>query len=130
MYGHGDADYSEAREWYEKNMPQIFQKHAEAQWNLSLMYAGNLYYDGHGVKQDYSKAREWYEKAAKQEDADAQCNLGAMYANGHGVKQDYSKAREWCEKAAKQGQADAQFNMGVLYCGASACPSNLGVIYN
>ena len=50
------------------------QGHAEAQFNLGVMYD-----IGQGVKQDYFKAVEWYQKAAEQGLAYAQYNLGVMY---------------------------------------------------
>ena len=66
------------------------QGHAEAQFNLGVMYD-----NGQGVKQDYFKAFEWYQKAAEQGLAYAQYNLGNMYYNGQGVRQNYTKAKEY-----------------------------------
>ena len=66
------------------------QGHAEAQFNLGVMYD-----IGQGVKQDYFKAVEWYQKAAEQGNALAQYNLGVMYAKGQGVRQNYTKAKEY-----------------------------------
>src|SRR5712691_8471260 len=43
------------------------QGHAEAQFNLGLMYI-----DGQGVPQDYTQAAQWLRKAAEQGDATAQ----------------------------------------------------------
>ena len=60
---------------------------------MGSVQAGNMYYQGEGVKQDYSKAREWFEMAAKQEQM-AQFNVGALYKNGDGVTQSYSEAIE------------------------------------
>ncbi|WP_146113983.1 tetratricopeptide repeat protein, partial [Haemophilus influenzae] len=68
----------------------------DAQFNL-----GNMYYNGHGVKQDDFEAVKWYRKAAEQGYADAQFNLGNMYYNGHGVKQDDFEAVKWYRKAAE-----------------------------
>ena len=51
--------------------PLAEQGHADAQFNLGLMY-----YKGQGVPQDHAEAMKWYRKAAEQGDADAQRNLG------------------------------------------------------
>ena len=66
------------------------QGHAEAQFNLGVMYD-----NGQGVKQDYFKAVEWYQKAADQGQSDAQFNLGLLYYDGEGVRQNYTKAKEY-----------------------------------
>ena len=66
------------------------QGHAEAQFNLGVMYD-----NGQGVKQDYFKAVEWYQKAAEQGIAQAQYSLGIMYYDGKGVRQNYTKAKEY-----------------------------------
>jgi len=79
------------------------QGHADAQYNLGMMYD-----NGHGVTQDYVRAMEWYRKSANQGNANAQYNLGGMYRNGHGVLQDYVRAMEWFTKAANQGHPNAQ----------------------
>jgi len=52
------------------------QGHAEAQFNLGLMYI-----DGQGVPQDYTQAAQWYRKAAEQGDATAQGMLRARYTS-------------------------------------------------
>ena len=73
-----------------------------AQFNL-----GNMYINGHGVKQDYKKAIEWYEKAAAQGYPLAKNNLGVIYDNGFGVKQDKKIAKklfgEACDGGEQQG---------------------------
>ena len=74
------------------------QGHAEAQFNLGVMYD-----NGQGVKQDYFKAFEWFQKAAEQGNALAQFNLGVMYDRGQGVMQDYFKAVECYQNAGERG---------------------------
>ena len=63
-------DYATALRFYR---PLADQGHAEAQFNLGLMYS-----NGRGVPQDYAAAVSWYRKAADQGDAAAQFNLGLM----------------------------------------------------
>lgn len=85
------------------------QGHADAQFNLGLMYA-----NGEGVGQDMMQAVELFKKAAEQGHVDAQNNLGAMYFTGEGVARDEKKAIEWFEKAAAQGNEDARANLDAI----------------
>ncbi len=94
------------REW----RPLAEQGHAEAQYNLGVMYDRGL-----GMTQDYAEAARWYRKAAEQGHARAQHDLGVMYGEGQGVPQDYARAVKWFRKAAEQGYAYAQSNLGVMY---------------
>ena len=71
----------------------------------------------------------WYAKAAKQEQADAQYNLGWMYENKRGVqnrteqpelncKDDAAcdeKAVTWFAKAAKQRHPEAMRDLAAMY---------------
>ena len=64
---------------------------------------------------DYRTAVAHWKKAAKDGNANAQCNLGACYAQGLGVSQSYESAFEWYRKAAVQGNDVAQCNLGNCY---------------
>lgn len=64
---------------------------------------------------DYIKALNTFYILAKQDDAQAQYNVGLIYANGLGVQQDIVQAQSWYEKAAKQGNASAQYNLAQMY---------------
>jgi hypothetical protein len=86
------------------------QGHAEAQFQLAMMYA-----DGRGIAKDYELAASWFDKAAKQGHIEAQTKLGFMYATGTGVAQNDSSAVYWCYQAAEQGNAIAQYNLGLMY---------------
>ncbi len=108
------GDYHTAlKEW----RPLAEQGHAEAQYNL-----GVLYDQGRGVSQDYQEALRWYRRAADQGDAYAQNNLGYMYEYGEGVPQDYQEALRWYRLATDQGYATAQYNLGWLYGGGKGVP--------
>ena len=101
------GDYETAlREWE----PLAEQGHAEAQFNIGLMYD-----KGQGMPQDDAKAAKWYRRAAEQGDADAQNNLGAMYEVGQGVLRSYVEALKWYYRAAQQGDAYAQYRLGFMY---------------
>ena len=86
------------------------QGHAEAQYNLGVMYQ-----QGSGVPQNYVEAARWYRRAAEQGDAEAQYNLGSMYFDGLGVPVDGVEAVRWLRMAAEQGDILAQYKLGVTY---------------
>jgi TPR repeat protein len=54
---------------------------------------------------------KWWRKAAKQDNADAQFNLGWCYAEGLGVVQNWKEAVEGYREAVKQKHANAQFHL-------------------
>ncbi len=62
-----------------------------------------FYGTGQVVPQDYAEAVKWYLAAAKQELAEAQCNLGLCYQTGRGVPQNTAVAVKWLIKAARRG---------------------------
>ena len=77
------------------------QGHANAQYNLGVMYE-----DGEGA--DDKEAVKWYRKAADQGHAFAQFNLGVMYHNGQGVPEDYVTAYAWINIAVVKWYAQCQ----------------------
>ena len=85
------------------------QGHAEARFNLGVMYDG-----GQGVARDSPAAMKWYRMAADQGDADAQCNLGVMYCRGQGVPQNTSEALRWLHKAQVQGDERAKQSIKLI----------------
>jgi TPR repeat protein len=86
-------DYGEAARWFRRAAEQ---GHAEAQYNLGLLY-GN----GQGVPYDYGAAVGWTRLAAEQGDPLAQYNLGVLYHNGEGVAQDVVESHMWLNLAAE-----------------------------
>jgi TPR repeat protein len=99
--------------------PLANQGHADAQYNLGLMY-----YRGEGVPQDYVEAVRWCRLAADQGHAFAQSHLGTMYYKGHGVPQNYVEAAKWYRLADDQGDAFGQHNLGVMYHRGEGLPQN------
>lgn len=77
--------------------------HAEAQYELSLMYE-----EGLGVVPDNKKAVRWLRLAAEQGYVEAQYELGSFYRQGKGVPKNDIRAAEWYSKAAGQGHAEAK----------------------
>ena len=95
------------------------QGHAEAQFDLGVMYANSL-----GVPENDIEAVKWYRKAAEQGLAIAQHYLGVMYAKGRGVPRNDQEAVKWYRRAAEQGDADAQHNLGVMYAKGRGVPED------
>ncbi|KAL0240784.1 hypothetical protein GEMRC1_006020 [Eukaryota sp. GEM-RC1] len=81
----------------------------------AMVYLGDCYYNGEGIREDHSKAVYWYKKAAKLGDSDAMNILGDCYYNGEGVREDHSKAVHWYKNAANLGDSDAMNNLGDCY---------------
>ena len=94
------------KEW----KPLADQGHADAQYNLGLMYDY-----GRGVVEDDAEAVRWFRLAADQGHAYAQLSLGVMYADGRGVPEDDAEAVRWLRLAADQGLAGAQHRLGLMY---------------
>ena len=95
------------------------QGHAEAQFDLGVMYANSL-----GVPENDIEAVKWYRKAAEQGLAIAQHYLGVMYAKGRGVPRNDQEAVKWYHRAAEQGDADAQHYLGVMYAKGRGVPED------
>ena len=67
-----------------------------------------MYRDGIGVSKNDQEAFKWFSLAAKQNDPEAQYNVGTMYAKGKGVQQNMQEALIWMKRAAEQGDQEAQ----------------------
>ncbi len=106
LEAHDRGDYATAlKEW----RPLAEQGHAEAQYNLGLMYD-----QGQGVPKDYQAAMKWYRLAADPGQAEAQSNLGVMYSKGQGVPQDYVQAHMWVSLAAAQSKESYRKSRDIL----------------
>ena len=99
--------------------PLAERGHAEAQYNLGLMYD-----NGRGVSEDDVQAVRWYRMAADQGVALAQHNVGAMYAHGQGIPQDDVEAVRWFTEAADQGLPEAQAALGAMYAAGRGAPQD------
>jgi uncharacterized membrane protein YedE/YeeE len=86
------------------------QGKAHAEYIMGNAYAAGM--PGLGIPKDLHKAFEWYLKAAKQNDIDAQYEVGAAYILGEGVPRNLRFARMWLQRAAKGGHKDARDILG------------------
>ncbi len=91
------------------------QGHADAQFNLGIMYEAD---------RDYAEAVRWFRLSAEQGQAEAQFNLGSMYVRGRGVLQNDAEAVKWFRLAAEQGYASAQANLGHRYATGTGVPQD------
>ena len=107
-------DHAEAIRWYRKAAEQ---GHADAQYNLGIMY-----YEGKGVPQTTRKPSAGIARPPSRGTPTRQYNLGIMYYEGKGVPQDHAEAIRWYRKAAEQGHASAQTNLGVMYYEGKGVP--------
>lgn len=116
---------TEAAKWFRL---AANQGHAEAQYNLGVMYK-----KGYGVPQNKTEALKWIRLSANQGYAEAQSDLGEMYYfdnvklfNSSGiynpesipaqvVPQSYTESAKWFRLAANQGYAHAQYMLGSMY---------------
>ena len=79
---------------------------------------------------DYQKARSLWAPLAKDNNADAQYNMGLLYMKGLGVKRNPKTAMQWFKKSAYYGNADAAYNLGVIYqTGDGIFPSDKDAVY-
>ena len=90
--------------------PLADQGHAEAQYELGIMYAKGL-----GVTEDDAAALRWFRRAADQGNAQTEFFIGWMYVNGEGVAQDHAESLRWYRRAAGRGHAPAQIKLGNMY---------------
>lgn len=89
-------------------LPLARRGHAEAQYNLAVVYA-----DGSSLQRDLVKAAVWFRRAAVQGDAEAQFDLGVMY--GTISAPDIVNAYVWMRLAASGGHQDAVTAVSGIY---------------
>lgn len=80
---------------------EIFEKMAQSGDPEALYRLGELYEEGHGVKQDYNEAARLYEQSAEKGHTNAQINLGSLYYSGNGLPQNFQEAAKWYRRAAE-----------------------------
>ena len=71
------------------------QDHDKAQHRLAMIYALD--------DEDFLTSLSWLRASAKQNNTEAQYNLGVFHEKGYGVSKDLDKAKEWYQLAADQG---------------------------
>ena len=101
-----------------KNIPKpvrLYRFAAERGDTAAMVYLGDCYWRGKGVKANRSEAAKWYLRAAEKGHVRAQFIMGGCYSLGIGVEKDDREAAKWLLRAAESGFAEAQFMMGGFY---------------
>ena len=101
--GLGHLQYQEYEQSYELLLKIAESGHANAQYDL-----GVIFHNGLGLDKDNEKAIYWFEKAAQQDHADAENYLGAIFKTGWGAEQDIVKALKYLKKAMEHGNEVAR----------------------
>jgi hypothetical protein len=91
------------------------QGNVQAQYNLGMMYKGDINHSSYDSPKNYKEAIKWLTKVAEQGNVNGQVNLASMYEDGQGTPQNYEEAIKWYTQAATQGDADAQYALGLVY---------------
>lgn len=65
---------------------RYYEESADLNNSSAINKLGNLYRNGHGVKQDYLKAKNYFEQSADLNNSNALFNLGYLYEEGLGVQ--------------------------------------------
>lgn len=73
---------------------------ASEQFNLGVLYTGEVDDNGYAIKPDRAKAMKWFKRAAQQGLPRAQIELARLYTNG-GLPQDRIRACAWFLLASK-----------------------------
>ena len=125
MYHDGEgveANRDSAKYWYEKAADRMDgdtdKGHAEAQYNLSMLYFDNLKKENpdQDWSEEYDTAKIWLTRAVNQELDKALYQQATRYAL---VYKDFKKAEYLYEKAANRGLAIAQNDLAAMYANCS-----------
>jgi TPR repeat protein len=105
--GETSPNYPEALSWFER---------AVQGGSISgRVYLGELYLDGHGVKEDFSKAVGLFLEAEAGGDSDGIFDLGLVYRDGAGVPKNPVTAYGWFARAAQKGHPFAMVEVANAY---------------
>ena len=105
--------YYKKRLWLQRHKSKIVAS------CIAVLLSGVIIISMLGIKKDsvtkdnVSKSSQNQEN--RQNDAEAQYQLGLMYEQGKNVKKDYKKAIEYYEKAGNLGHTEAQYSLGIMY---------------
>jgi TPR repeat protein len=120
----GDA-YCEG--WYglvksDKKAAKIYRRAAELGDVDAMVFLGEMYEEGLGVKLDTKKAARLYRMAADRGDALAQNNLALVLYS----EEKFEEAFRYYALAADQGYTSGEFNLGICYINGKGTEVDLG----
>jgi hypothetical protein len=79
-------------------------KAAEQGWPRAILFVGDSYFKGIGVKKDKVEAVKWLQRAADQSDPIGETYMAWIYENGDGAPQDLVTAYMWFLVARNDGK--------------------------
>lgn len=82
----------------------LYMKAAEQGWTRAILFVGDCYFKGIGVKKDKVEAMKWLQKAADQSDPIGETYMAWIYENGDGAPQDLVTAYTWFLVARNDGK--------------------------
>ena len=99
---------------------------ADAQYKLAYYYLNTCRIDADGTAMPLNEKEgiKWLRKAAKQEHAEAMCELGRAYQNGRGVPEDKEEAVRWFRKSVEHGNAAALCALAQCYFDGLGVPED------
>ena len=90
----------------------------------AMLFLGQMYHTGQGIKQNFPEAMRWLSRAAMSGNAVAANLVGHMYAMGEGTPKDYGSAMHWFLIAANKGNSAGMSNIGELYAKGQSIPKD------
>ncbi|EGB11607.1 hypothetical protein AURANDRAFT_21497, partial [Aureococcus anophagefferens] len=106
----------------DKKAAKIWKRAVELGDVDAMVFLGELYKYGEGVKLDKKKAERLFRTAADRGDADAQNNIGAFLHS----EEKFEEAVRYYALAADQGYTDAEHNLGCCYGTGAGTEVDLG----
>ena len=106
----------------DKKAAKIWKRATELGDVDAMVFLGELYKYGEGVKLDKKKAERLFRTAADRGDADAQNNIGAFLHS----EEKFEEAVRYFALAANQGYTDGEHNLGVCYRNGEGMEVDLG----
>ena len=106
----------------DKKAAKIYRRAVELGDVDAMIFLGEFYERGSGVKLDKKKAERLYRAAADRGDADAQTNLGILLVS----EEKFEEAFRCFALAADQGLTTGELNLGICYRDGDGTEVDLG----
>jgi tetratricopeptide (TPR) repeat protein len=106
----------------DKKAAKIYRRAVELGDVDAMVFLGEMYKYGEGVKLDEKKAERLFRMAADRGDAVAQCNLGVVLDS----EEKHEEAFRYYSLAADQGRTSAELNLGCCYRDGEGTEVDLG----
>ncbi|EGB06480.1 hypothetical protein AURANDRAFT_29118, partial [Aureococcus anophagefferens] len=115
-----EVDLGKARYWFEP--AKIWKRAVELGSVEAMVFLGELYEHGNGVKLDKKKAERLWRMAADRGNATAQCNLGVLLHS----EEKFEESLRYYALSADQGYTPGEINLGGCYSDGQGTEVDLG----